>query len=1762
LGALLGLGTILGVLEASPETRPFIAAGLGGFAILMASRRPQAGALLRDVAILAFLGWIARGGLEAWHAPALWIDALHLATEGGAAAIALYLSAAIARAVQGPALPHRAALFLLGLPLFLKALFLLTSPVLLHSLAATLTFGLVTDPDLLKWIGRSMTLFVVAEAIVSGIGVALDGRLSRESRLHGLLLGAAILTGASPEIADWGSSETLAATMMPLRQLGVILATVAAQAALWSFTYLITGAILDALRGQRPSAMTSLPQWRDGLLKGGIYAGAFMIILQGIAIWRASPLWQHAAEVVPVLAFAIAGALAFPLAKTVVESFDGSAPFLFRLRIAYREPWNFARGVVIGLALGLLAGGMLPFSTGWDRLFFGLATGAAAYAGIDLLRDGAAIALRMRRHLQSPRVYLLGTLLGGIVGGAIASYLDATQIAVVSEKFQRYIAIYFPPAGFKIEPYVIFPLFSKWGATDLGLVTGGVRLFFNESLSGVINWSFAAPLFSINLVLLTALVTRDRAPIDRLVTRGGLVDLVEQAFRVQRWGLWMAPVIYSFLRLAPEPSWYNQDGAIRSIVATLMSFRLDGPGFHDWSLTLFMGLLAYDWLRVVIWFDHMGLRVASLVNASFVVGDLLDEKAARWLGHGTRTRIIPEGIRRFATWAPLLIPFYIPRGSEWDKVWAGASSLAANSGPLLPPVRTLLTAYLIGGALLALALVAAVFIWRRRDKGQPVLAAKPRHISNGMLALELTEEGFARLEAASALRPGAVLDLTRRPVAPSDGRGLFFALREEGRLVSTLTDPRVLTRATPTALEFTTVADGLSLKTEVTIRQSAPIALWTIRIENTSGAPRRLSLASLREIALADWDSYERHPSYQALFIATSFVPQLGALIAQSRKLKTDSRREVFFHAVRWDPAAKVVLTGYQDSRALILGSGTSGAPQTVLQRPDDAGTAFSFDPAACLALTVMLGPQEHVEIRIADGYATSAPDAAQLIARMLGCDPISRETLAETLGRIRPTRDRQASSEAPQFDKAGTALTLGWDTPRPLSHVLGNRFGHGTVIGNDGSVFSFARNSQQNGLTPFVVDTVPAQRLGQAVYVTDLETGELDSPGFVPLRRLDATHRVQFARGEAVLGMMRGTLALEHRIVLPPDAPVELRLITLRNSDTQAKRYRVSAYFEIVLAELPHDSQRDLTVLPDPASSALFFQNPKNSFATGTAFVATSLTNPERETWRARFIGGGDLVTPDFARASVPQDLVFSDKGRVAAFAGVVDVPAGGKVQIAMVLGQTDTVEEAKALIERYASPMHVLRDAEETENFWHDLSSVLRIETSDPAFDRLVNDWLPYQIVAARLWARLGPNQRSGGFGFRDQLQDVLPLCLIRPELARTQILLHASQQFLAGDVLQWWHSDNEGRTGLGARNRASDPHLWLPYLAAQYIAVTGDAAILDEEVRYLEGMPIPPGQEGIAFAPRPSRDTAPLFDHCRRAIERTLKAMGAHGLPLMGAGDWNDGLSAVGAEGKGESVWLGFFLYDVLMRFAPLCEARGETEAASQYRGRAGALAAALEPMWREQGYVRAINDGGQELIFADALMASWPILSGAVSSGRGQKALEIARKALERDGLVLLLDPAFSPTSKPKGGRIADYPPGVRENGGQYSHGVSWLVDAHAQLADRLDAEGDAAGAAALRAEAARLWIKISPLGRTQDGLPPHQQPADVYFGPGYEGRGGWSWYTGAAARMLWGAYALLGIRMEKGVFSLAPHAFAAKGPITLKRLVYKGRVYAP
>ena len=673
LGAILAvLAVVVGAEGGSFPWAALVALLGGGTAFL--NRRDQGTLSLGPVATFAVMaGLLALAtdpGLRVWQAPPSWSEALAFSPIGGGLALALLLLGDVAATLaRGRPLNWREAAALFALPFLFTSLFLLSSAHLLADLGRAVGIG--------RWFGwygeatfgRAVMLFLFNEIAIVGGGWLMDGRWTRSWRLRALLLASALATSLTPQIASFGSGAAVAQLPQVLQVVLLPAIAAAALAGLWAQTFLLTGVMLDAMHGRRPTLAACVRHWREGATKGAIYSFVFMALVQCASLLQA-PLPWAILDLAPPLTAIAAGTLLYPLARTIIESFDGSAPFLARLRANTKVATGYARGFVVGCGIAVALTSDLPAQAPLTRFLIGAAIGALAYGGIDLLRDLREVREGRRQRLQIWRLYALGAMLGGIAGGAIAWYLDAAQVQVIAAKLAAYATVHAPAAD-----YIVYPLFSKYGALSLGPAEGGVRLLYNESLSGVINWSLAAPLFSINLVLLTALLQRSMGPIRSLFSAHGLVGLVEQAIRVLRWGLWMAPVIYSFLRMAPDPTWYNQDGAVRTGVAAFQSLTLGPDGFRAWSLQVFLGLLAYDWFRILIWFDHMGLRVATLVNLSFVGGDLADERAARWIGHSGRARCIPDGLRRFATWAPLLIPFYIPRGAEWDQVWGEAERM-------------------------------------------------------------------------------------------------------------------------------------------------------------------------------------------------------------------------------------------------------------------------------------------------------------------------------------------------------------------------------------------------------------------------------------------------------------------------------------------------------------------------------------------------------------------------------------------------------------------------------------------------------------------------------------------------------------------------------------------------------------------------------------------------------------------------------------------------------------------------------------------------------------------------------------------------------------------------------------------------------------------------------------------------------------------------------------------------------------------------------
>ncbi len=1773
----------VGFYAAVGALQPILAvlAGAAGLALLRWARaeRPYSAALIAvDAAAFAIFAVQRNDSLGFWLLPGPWSDVWRFNAAGATIALIVYAGGSAMALIAGyRGLRLIEAMSLIAVPFLFNLLLTVGADWHMAEVGANVTGHANLPFPAQVVIGRALVLWFIGEAMLTILTLISVNRLLRSARTHGLFALSGALAATTPLIAN-------AAQMVAQPFLAIFFSSVCAalaQGGLWAIVYLFTGITLDWLGARPPRFETAWEHWRNGFVKGAIYGALFMAFILVAALILRAPGAVTILDRAALLSGPIAGALVFPLAQTIMGSADGTAPFFGRLRRAYRNPRGLARGIVAGLGLALAYRAGLSACDGGARFLAMAAVGAACYGGVDLAFDAWSVIKGERRKLQSWRLYALGLLLGGLVAGALGWYFDAAQVEVVIAKFWAYADVNYRLDGRRLGDFTTYPIFNKYGMINLGEVAGGVRLFWAESVAGVINWSLAAPLFSINYVLLDAALRRSLRPIRTLLSANGVEGLVEQGVRVLRWGLWMAPIINSFLRQSPDPTWYNQDGAIRSGVAIATDAARSPGDFRQFSLTLFLGLLAYDWLRVLIWFDHMGLRVATLVNLSFLGGDRADEAAARFLGHRGRTRAIPDGIRRFGTWAPLLIPFYIPRGSDWDKAWTGAETLARGGAPMPDAVRTLGFAYCAAIAAMAAAGVAvAVKARARSGPAAPWLEGAPLELgrspdrfafNNGAVGVEIQRDGRGAAFVLGAERGGGPIDLFRRPLDPLQARGHFFYISEDSEAPWSIGfEPA--RRAGDYRIEepgfnwlaIVNALNGIEARVDIAPDPRAAVLGWRVRLENRSDRPRRLRLTSFCEIAQAETGAYAKDLDFAGMHVETMFVRPLNAILARNRLLRSAraDRGETAFFAVM--PGAGTELVGYEDSRIRFIGEGSLARPTGCepwrWRKLDDEGKLWSFDPAASFTLEATIAPGAAAEAEFIVGRSDNAVWASELIAGRLGLAHLPEPDLQTRLYETRAVEPSPAlSSRWPfAFSADGARLSLTHRTPRPWAHVMANELGMATMVSNDGEIFSAFGNARQNGLSAFRFDSVTVVQPGQVVYLRDLDKGETGAAGFTPFQPEDATCEATYEPGAATFVTTRGDLTIDHVVFVPPDYPGDMRLLTLRNNGPTPKRLRVAPFFDLALEDSPNasvDKIRDETV-----GSTLLFQNPNNDFERGFAFVATSLRDPATETVRARFFGGPgrNILTPAMVETGASDGGARDDGRRVAAFCGELTIPPGGEAKIAIGFGQARSRAEALDAGARIGVAQ-AESELAATRASWAERLGRVEIRSNRPDFDRLVNVWLPYQLYASRLFGRLGPNQLGGATGYRDQLQDVLPLTLTEPRLTRAQIVLHASQQFREGDVLKWWHRAPGGGTGLGQRTKAADPHLWLPYVLARYVRQSGDRTVLDETTPFLEGEAVPAHEDTWIVIPRVSRESATVYEHARLAIDFSLAHLGANGLPLLRAGDWNDGIDALGRRDIGTSVWMGFFLFNVLDGFIPLARLKGDETFAARCEAALAGQREALEVGWRGDHYLLDFADDGREVDVRNAMTTGWAAYSGACDDKRALAAIEGGLKGIERPNRVLLLETPFYEHSQPYPGRIADYPPGVRENGAQYSHGATWIVDGFMRLALSARAGGDLKSAARLMARAFEIFEKISPLRKTDPenvaicGLIPIQQPADIYEGWGHGGRGGWSWYTGSAARMLSAAYALIGIEQEDGQVAARADLFEPKGELEVLSL---------
>lgn len=727
-------------------------------------------------------------------------------------------------------------------------------------------------------------------------------------------------------------------------------------------------------------------------------------------------------------------------------------------------------------------------------------------------------------------------------------------------------------------------------------------------------------------------------------------------------------------------------------------------------------------------------------------------------------------------------------------------------------------------------------------------------------------------------------------------------------------------------------------------------------------------------------------------------------------------------------------------------------------------------------------------------------------------------------------------------FDKGGAEyvvrLTGARTTPQPWINVMANAsFGFHTSA--EGASFTWSRNSRDFQLTPWTNDPV-SNRPGEAIYIRDEDNGDVFSPYACVARDPSLTYEARHGQGYSVFSTTRAGLFAEATQLVDPADSVRLTRLRLKNTRKQPIKLKLYAYAEWVMGNNRPRSAPTIIPSLDQSTGAVLARNPYSlDFADRFAFLAADSAPSSFTADRREFLGRErSTVTP----GSVLEGRVLSGNIEAgvdpcAALSHEVTIPAGGEFELVYLLGDAGSPEEASKLVATHAKKKFADRLSED-EATWQDFLGTLQVDTPDAGFNAMVNHWLPYQAYSCRIRARSAFYQSSGAFGFRDQLQDTLALMLQDSSLAREQLLNAARRQFPEGDVQHWWLP----RTGAGVRTLISDDVVWLGYGVSHYIAVTGDRAILNEKIAFIEGEPLAPGKHDSFYTPEISKTKVSLYEHCARALDLAIKRSSPEGLSLILGGDWNDGMNNVGVEGKGESVWLSWFLLKTLNDFAPIAAESGDEKRAEAWKKHAARLKKAIEATaWDGEWYRRGSFDDGAPLgshtsdeCKIDSIAQSWSVLSGEGDPKRSAIAMESVKKHLVDDKLKLirLFTPPFE-DSPHDPGYIKSYPPGVRENGGQYTHAATWVVAALAEMGEADDAY--------------RCFSMLNPVNHALDAeaaelyrVEPYVVVADIYSEDVRAGRGGWTWYTGSAGWLYRAAVEyILGVRRQGDRVTINP-----------------------
>jgi N,N'-diacetylchitobiose phosphorylase len=1040
-------------------------------------------------------------------------------------------------------------------------------------------------------------------------------------------------------------------------------------------------------------------------------------------------------------------------------------------------------------------------------------------------------------------------------------------------------------------------------------------------------------------------------------------------------------------------------------------------------------------------------------------------------------------------------------------------------------------------------------------------------LSNGHYHVLVTPSGAGYSALGDILLTRWSADLTR------EAEGWFLYLRDlaSGDLWSAGHQPmlrrsiRYQFRVAPGLVSIAQEDQAIEVRTAIAVDPDADVEWRRYTITNQSARPRRLEVTSCVEVVLNTALADSGHPAFSKLFVQTEYLPESGALLAR-RRPRSPEELTLFMGMALLDGAAGADGLEWETDRARFIGRGrTLGNPRAMAASGPLSGTLGNvLDPVLALRRIVELQPGASVRLEgvltagIDRGDVENALAAATVAGASERCFP-DASTLGPATALIVPPPHRscpapgiEASASTREelrffngyggFSTKGDEYVIRLDRsreglrrpPLPWTNVIANSH-TGFVASESGLGFTWSRNSRENRLTPWFNDPV-CDPAGEALYIRDEAAGLFWSPTPSPVPGSGA-YEARHGFGHTAWRHLSQDLEQDVLCFVPLHEPVKIIRLRIANRGTTPRRLSVYFYAEWVLGALRADAAGSVVTQSAEAGDVLFAENPASAdFGRLVAFAASHGPGDEGRHFsadRTAFLGRyGSAEAPEGVTS---QEMLDGRCGAgldpCAAFQRTATLAPGATGEWIFLLGQSDSRDEALALTRSFAGDPAIRTAFEAVGAYWRDLLSAVQIETPSPALDVMVNGWLSYQNLSCRMWARSALYQSGGAFGFRDQLQDAAALLYHRPALTREQIVLHAGHQFVEGDVLHWWHPP----TDRGIRTRFSDDLLWLPFVTEFYVAATGDSSVLEESAGFLTARLLEPDEDEVLLVPLDAGTSADVYEHCCRAIDRSLSP-GIHGLPLIGSGDWNDGMNRVGRLGQGESVWLGFFLFTILDRFIPLCHGRGDTARVVEYGRHRAELRVALNLAgWDGEWYRRAYYDDGSPLgskesdeCRIDALAQAWAVLSGAAPVDRAGQALDAMDRYLvdESAGLIRLLTPPFDRTRHDPG-YIKGYLPGVRENGGQYTHAALWAVRALAE--------------AGRHHRAAHLLDLLNPVhhGDSSEGIEvyraePYVVAADVYGVAPHVGRGGWSWYTGSAGWMFRVALeSILGLTLEGG-----------------------------